>query len=281
MSGEANEDVVNQIAEAVVKNDPAGNLVIEDNYGWYLNLSNEQREDILGKPYLNEIIDENIDRIAESWDDQFMSEGSERFAAGNSNHWMTFGRVDYNWATDPDDIPLTDEEFWEIDEYIRNEIRYEIDTNNLPGESEVSSWTLSMTPDEGEEFIIYYYWGPAQTTGVNSAEDFIERHQEDPAGLLEAEGEEIYWNASCEPCYWENRFISTDKGQLPDRCPFCEKAVTMVAVDVENNLLAAEESVDFACPLCGAKDSLFPVLGHYGETAYECQQCRQLMGGGY
>jgi thiol-disulfide isomerase/thioredoxin len=58
--------------------------------------------------------------------------------------------------------------------------------------------------------------------------------------LLEAEGDEIYWNASCKPCYWENRFISTDKGQLPDHCPQCNKAVTLVAVDVENNLLAAE-----------------------------------------
>ena len=57
---------------------------------------------------------------------------------------------------------------------------------------------------------------------------------------FEAEGQEIYWNASCQPCYWENRFISTDKGQLPDHCPHCNKAVTLVAVDVENNLLAAE-----------------------------------------
>ena len=96
----------------------------------------------------------------------------DTYSAENEGHWKTFGRVDYNWATDPDDLELTDEEFWEIDEHIRNEIRYEIDTNNLPGESEVSSWTLSITPDEGEEFIIYYYWGPAQTTGVNSAEGF-------------------------------------------------------------------------------------------------------------
>ena len=58
--------------------------------------------------------------------------------------------------------------------------------------------------------------------------------------LKNAEGEEIYWNASCKPCYWESRFISTDKGQLPDYCPQCNKAVTLVAVDVENNLLAAE-----------------------------------------
>lgn len=74
MSGEANENVVNEIAEAVVKNDPAGNLVIEDNYGWYLELSNEQREDLLTKPYLQEIIDEDIERMGESWGDQFMSE---------------------------------------------------------------------------------------------------------------------------------------------------------------------------------------------------------------
>ena len=90
--------------------------------------------------------------------------------AENEGHWMTFGRVDYNWATDPDDVELTDEEFSIIDEHIRNEIRYEIDTDNLPGESDISSWTLSLTPDEGEPYSIYYYWGPAQTTGVNSAE---------------------------------------------------------------------------------------------------------------
>jgi hypothetical protein len=102
---------------------------------------------------------------------------AESFAAGHSNHWMTFGRVDYNWATDPDDVELTDEDFWKIDEHVRNEVRYEIDTNNLPGESNVHSWTLSLTPDEEDEdeddgFTIYYYWGPAETTGVNSAETF-------------------------------------------------------------------------------------------------------------
>ena len=70
MSGEANENVVNEIAEAVVKNDPAGNLVIVDNYGWYLELSNEQREDLLTKPYLHEIIYEDIERMGESWGDE-------------------------------------------------------------------------------------------------------------------------------------------------------------------------------------------------------------------
>ena len=65
-------------------------------------------------------------------------------------------------------------------------------------------------------------------------EDAIERLE------ISAEGDEIYWNASCKPCYWENRFISTEKGELPNHCPDCNKAVTLVAVDVENNLLAAE-----------------------------------------
>ena len=96
---------------------------------------------------------------------------AESFAE-NSNHWMTFGRVDYNWATDPDDLELTDEDFWVIDEHIRNEVRYEIDTNNLPGESNISSWTLSLTEEDEDDFTIYYYWGPAETTGVNSAETF-------------------------------------------------------------------------------------------------------------
>ena len=42
------------------------------------------------------------------------------------------------------------------------------------------------------------------------------------------------------------------------------------------------ESDDFTCPLCEAKDSLFPVLtGDRDEGVYECQECRQLMGGGY
>lgn len=94
--------------------------------------------------------------------------------AENEGHWMTFGRVDYNWATDPDDVELTDEEFWEIDENIRNEVRYEIDTNNLPGESNISSSdiSLSLTEEDEDDFTIYYYWGPAETTGVNSAETF-------------------------------------------------------------------------------------------------------------
>ena len=94
--------------------------------------------------------------------------------AENESHWMTFGRVDYNWATDPDDVELTDEEFWEIDEHIRNEVRYEIDTNNLPGESNISTSdiSLSLTEEDEDDFTIYYYWGPAETTGVNSAESF-------------------------------------------------------------------------------------------------------------
>ena len=92
--------------------------------------------------------------------------------AENEGHWKTFGRVDYNWATDPDDVELTDDEFWEIDEHIRNEIRYEIDTSNIPGESNISSWTLDLTDDEEDDFTIFYYWGPVQTTGVNSAESF-------------------------------------------------------------------------------------------------------------
>ena len=94
--------------------------------------------------------------------------------AENESHWMTFGRVDYNWATDPDDLELADEDFWVIDEHIRNEVRYEIDTNNLPGESNISSSdiSLSLTEDDEDDFTIYYYWGSAKTTGVNSAEGF-------------------------------------------------------------------------------------------------------------
>lgn len=94
--------------------------------------------------------------------------------AENESHWMTFGRVDYNWATDPDDLELADEDFWVIDEHIRNEVRYEIDTNNLPGESNISSSdiSLSLTEEDEDDFTIYYYWGPAETTGVNSAESF-------------------------------------------------------------------------------------------------------------
>ena len=94
--------------------------------------------------------------------------------AENESHWMTFGRVDYNWATDPDDLELADEDFWVIDEQIRNEVRYEIDTNNLPGESNISSSdiSLSLTEEDEDDFTIYYYWGSAKTTGVNSAEGF-------------------------------------------------------------------------------------------------------------
>ena len=104
--------------------------------------------------------------------DRHQEEIDDTYSAENESHWMTFGRVDYNWATDPDDLELTDEDFWVIDEHIRNEVRYEIDTNNLPGESNISSWTLSLTEEDEDEFTIYYYWGAAQTTGVNSAESF-------------------------------------------------------------------------------------------------------------
>ena len=104
--------------------------------------------------------------------DRHQEEIDDTYSAENESHWMTFGRVDYNWATDPDDLELTDEDFWVIDEHIRNEVRYEIDTNNLPGESNISSWTLSLTEEDEDDFTIYYYWGPAQTTGVNSAESF-------------------------------------------------------------------------------------------------------------
>ena len=91
--------------------------------------------------------------------------------AENEGHWMTFGQVDYNWATDPDDVELADVEFSEIDEYIRNEIRWEIDANNIPGEGDID-WAADREDGIHEEFTISYYWGPVQTTGVNSAESF-------------------------------------------------------------------------------------------------------------
>jgi hypothetical protein len=91
--------------------------------------------------------------------------------AENEGSWSTFGQVDYNWATDPDDVELADVEFSEIDEYIRNEIRWEIDANNIPGEGDID-WAADREDGIHEEFTISYYWGPVQTTGVNSAEGF-------------------------------------------------------------------------------------------------------------
>ncbi len=44
-------------------------------------------------------------------------------SAENSDFWMTFGRVDYNWITDPEDLELTDENFSIIDAHIRDEVR--------------------------------------------------------------------------------------------------------------------------------------------------------------
>lgn len=42
-----------------------------------------------------------------------------------------------------------------------------------------------------------------------------------------------------------------------------------------------KEDDDFPCPLCNAKGSLFPVDDPDEEGVFECQECRQLMGGGY
>ena len=43
----------------------------------------------------------------------------------------------------------------------------------------------------------------------------------------------------------------------------------------------AEEDEDFPCPICGATNSLFPVDDPDEEGVFECEVCRQLMGGGY
>ncbi len=96
---------------------------------------------------------------------------AETFAAGNEGHWMTFGRVDYNWTSIPEEVELTDEEFQEIDELIRDEIRHEIDRDNIPGEGDIT-WATDREDGIHEAFTISYYWGPVQNTGVNSAEGF-------------------------------------------------------------------------------------------------------------
>lgn len=95
-------------------------------------------------------------------------------SAENSDHWMTFGRVDYNWVTDPQDMELTDENFSIIDAHIRDEVRYIIDNDNdnSSGEGNLYSGDLNITQEDEDEFTIYYYWGSPFTTGVNSAESF-------------------------------------------------------------------------------------------------------------
>ena len=95
-------------------------------------------------------------------------------SAENSDFWTTFGRVDYNWVTDPEDLELTDENFSIIDAHIREEVRYVIDNDNdnSSGESNISSGDLNLTQEDEDEFTIYYYWGSPFTTGVKSAETF-------------------------------------------------------------------------------------------------------------
>ena len=46
--------------------------------------------------------------------------------------------------------------------------------------------------------------------------------------------------------------------------------------------ISTEGSDDnFPCPLCGAIGSLYPVDDPDEEGVFECQECRQWMGGGY
>ena len=142
--------------------------------------------------------------------------------AENESHWMTFGRVDYNWATDPDDLELEDEDFWVIDEHIRNEVRYEIDTNNLPGESNISSSdiSLSLTEEDEDDFTIYYYWGPAETTGVNSAESSA---YADPAEMKKFYKMIKSVNkpdaAECDLCPWKGELGPDYDRHLAYDCP--------------------------------------------------------------
>ena len=129
-------------------------------------------------------------------------------SAENSDHWMTFGRVDYNWVTDPEDLELTDENFYIIDAHIRDEVRYVIDNDNdnSSGESNLSSGDLNLTQEDEDEFTIYYYWGSPFTTGVNSAES--EDDGPTNCGVCEVKigydeaihYEELEW---CEKCYEE------------------------------------------------------------------------------
>lgn len=106
-------------------------------------------------------------------------------SAENSDFWMTFGRVDYNWITDPEDLELTDENFSIIDAHIRDEVRYVIDNDadNSSGESNLSSGDLNLTQEDEDEFTIYYYWGSPFTTGVNSAESFEAEDLEYPCDV--------------------------------------------------------------------------------------------------
>ena len=129
-------------------------------------------------------------------------------SAENSDFWMTFGRVDYNWITDPEDLELTDENFSIIDAHIRDEVRYVIDNDNdnSSGESNLSSGDLNLTKEDEDEFTIYYYWGSPFTTGVNSAES--EDDGSTNCGVCEVKigydgaihYEELDW---CEKCYEE------------------------------------------------------------------------------
>jgi len=94
--------------------------------------------------------------------------------AENEGSWSTFGRVDYNWATDPDDLELTDEQFWRVDGGIRSEIRYRIDSYEDRGDDQMNIvWENDgLFADEYMDFTVDYSWGPNLVTGVNSAEGF-------------------------------------------------------------------------------------------------------------
>ena len=151
--------------------------------------------------------------------DQHQQHIDDTYQAENEGSWMTFGRVDYNWATDPDDVELTDEEFQEIDELIRDEIRYEIDRDNIPGDSSMY-WYGDWEAHGHEEFTISYYWGPAQTTGVNSAEGFGAESDQFPSmhyGDYDSDAQEKYqefldeWDLDNDPpsfevWYWDDEY---------------------------------------------------------------------------
>lgn len=172
-------------------------------------------------------------------------------SAENSDFWMTFGRVDYNWITDPEDLELTDENFSIIDAHIRDEVRYVIDNDadNSSGESNISSGDLNLTQEDEDEFTIYYYWGSPFTTGVNSAESF-----EAQEGLSSFTPKELT----------ESSAIHGD---------FDHASINYSG---HQNLIARAEGQSMGCNKCGDK---YPLLDYNCHNCSGCSGCCECASG--
>jgi len=90
----------------------------------------------------------------------------EGYRAEGDGEIMTFGKIEYGWSTDPEDIPNEDSNFQKMERQVKNQIRSDLWEGKTSGHRGV----ITDYDDTGEEYEIDYGYTGHEFSGINSAE---------------------------------------------------------------------------------------------------------------